>query len=281
MNYKRLGKNFSSKRNQKNNINNSNRKNFKIIVPHNTLNIHGNKLLNVGYYSNFSLLFRNYVPWRKDDHQFDKEGWGNFENFTFDYHIIYNLLERTNAIANAFKKEKLLVRHFEMKTAWRLISGIGASSSLEVGITLHHVYGVPFIPSSSLKGLLRYYLNQHENYENNKIKKWFGSDDPNNSLEGKIVFLDAFPDIDIQLRVDIMNNHYQKYYQEKEWPGDWMDPNPVKFLTLKNTTFHFWIIARDRSIDDAELSEVEKKMKEALKILGVGAKTAVGYGRFK
>lgn len=44
-----------------------------------------------------------------------------------------------------------------LSTSSRLIVGLGSTSVLETSIRLHHIYGVPYIPSSALKGLLRAY----------------------------------------------------------------------------------------------------------------------------
>ncbi len=38
---------------------------------------------------------------------------------------------------------------------WRLIVGLGLPSSLETGITLHHLYGFPYLPGSAIKGVTR------------------------------------------------------------------------------------------------------------------------------
>lgn len=42
-----------------------------------------------------------------------------------------------------------------LKTQSRLIVGLGSSHVLETSITLQHIYGIPYIPSSSLKGVCR------------------------------------------------------------------------------------------------------------------------------
>lgn len=48
-----------------------------------------------------------------------------------------------------------------IKPAWRMIVGLGTGSVYETGITLHHIYGFPYIPASAVKGLLRSYLIQN------------------------------------------------------------------------------------------------------------------------
>ncbi|RME09332.1 MAG: type III-B CRISPR module RAMP protein Cmr6, partial [Bacteroidetes bacterium] len=44
---------------------------------------------------------------------------------------------------------------WQMTPVWRFVTGIGNKTALEVGFTFHRVYGFPYIPGSSLKGLAR------------------------------------------------------------------------------------------------------------------------------
>jgi len=41
-------------------------------------------------------------------------------------------------------------------TVWRLLVGWGSNPTLEAGMTLHHLYGFPYIPGSAVKGLLHH-----------------------------------------------------------------------------------------------------------------------------
>jgi len=50
-------------------------------------------------------------------------------------------------------------RTFRLKLASRLLIGHGNSSAAEVGISVHHTWGVPVIPGSALKGLLAHYVD--------------------------------------------------------------------------------------------------------------------------
>lgn len=50
-------------------------------------------------------------------------------------------------------------RVFELALASRLLVGHGNSSGTDVGIALHHTWGVPVIPGSALKGLLAHYVD--------------------------------------------------------------------------------------------------------------------------
>ena len=254
---------------------------MRIIVPKDTLNTHGNGLNRPDYYSNFSLLFRNYVPWRDTQYKFLPDRWSEFVRFRFDEASLTNLHKRGDSILNKFHELGIPTYQFSMRTSWRLITGIGASSSLEVGMILHHVYGIPYIPSSSLKGLLRYCLTKVEPENDLNMNELLGHLDNEHAVKGKIVFLDAFPEPGFQLSVDIMNNHYQDYYMGDKPPADWMDPNPIKFLTVRNATFVFRMFADKEDVDKTTLEKVAKALSRALTDLGIGAKTAVGYGRLE
>src|SRR2546425_492888 len=48
----------------------------------------------------------------------------------------------------------------EAKVKGRMIVGLGSESVLETSITLHHTYGVPYIPGSALKGLAASYADK-------------------------------------------------------------------------------------------------------------------------
>ena len=113
---------------------------------------------------------------------------------------------------------------------------------------------------------------------------------------GALEFWDVLPEPSKdKLRVDIMNPHYNHYYQHGQPPGDWGSPVPIFFLTLPAGTC-FTFIARFRpprnwpepvrtffqtSKDDIPLwkSLVDAAFAFAFDWLGFGAKTAIGYGR--
>ena len=45
------------------------------------------------------------------------------------------------------------------KTNGRMIIGLGTQNVLEAGITLHHLYGMPYLPGGALKGLAAHYCH--------------------------------------------------------------------------------------------------------------------------
>ncbi len=48
--------------------------------------------------------------------------------------------------------------HFNSETSWKMVNGLGGHSVYETSITLHHIYGFPYIPSSSIKGVVRSWI---------------------------------------------------------------------------------------------------------------------------
>jgi CRISPR-associated protein Cmr6 len=130
---------------------------------------------------------------------------------------------------------------------------------------------------------------------------------------GKLNFLDAFPTNEFKLVPDIMNPHYSEYYGDQtgsKAPVDSEKLIPIFFLSLKDAQFNFvfYIKAKyDNTLRDLEfkidketsayqnypdnlnLFNTAKKpsdlvseiLKDALIYQGIGAKTAVGYGRFE
>lgn len=169
--------------------------------------------------------------------------------------------------------------------SYHLVVGLGGHSVYETSMTLHHIYGVPYIPASSIKGVVRSWiiLDMFDNKESSALEddtfvKWFGSQ----SSAGKLVFFDAFPNEKPIIEPDIMNVHYPKYYQGVEPPTDTQSPNPIPFLTVTKSPFIFLIGFSDLENEKQMLNGKTIKfwLKDALTNHGIGAKTAVGYGYF-
>lgn len=173
-------------------------------------------------------------------------------------------------------------------TQWRLVVGLGSESVLESSMMLHHLYGFPYVPATSLKGIARALalfgegracedadkrLNP-EAQVNNEAKEVFGTQ----NQAGKVVFFDGYPTRFPKLEVDVVNVHYQDYYSKGEPPGDWMSPVPTFFLTVApNTRFNFYLASRDSNL----LAQAKDWLYNGLTQLGIGGKTNAGYGYFK
>ncbi len=60
----------------------------------------------------------------------------------------------------------------EVTLAGRLLVGHGNASAAEVGLTVHHTWGVPVVPGSALKGLLAHYVEAVYGPENPDLPPW-------------------------------------------------------------------------------------------------------------
>lgn len=152
------------------------------------------------------------------------------------------------------KRLKINIKFNDLSVTWRMVVGLGNESVYETGITLHHIYGFPFIPSSGVKGLVRSWIikevfNGKEDYamKSEMFCYLFGSDKRSTdkkARKGHIYFFDSYPVDDITVEPDVMTPHYGDYYIDKEGktpPADYLSPNPIIFLTVKNTHFRFII----------------------------------------
>lgn len=218
------------------------------------------------------------------------------------------------AIAERHKRsvEKLniRIRSIILKPEWRMVIGLGNESVYETSMTLHHIYGVPYIPGSAIKGVIRSYIIAElfgknkkseldlKNVEDKALQEQgfcdiFGCPKKsfyNESKQGKIIFFDAFPQSNSQIEPDVINPHYSPYYSDssnKVPPADYHNPVPIFFLTVKNTKFEFIVGINEKDntaiqggiFEGKRLLEVAYEyIKKALSEHGIGAKTSVGYG---
>jgi CRISPR-associated protein Cmr6 len=169
----------------------------------------------------------------------------------------------------------------------RMIVGLGGGSVFETAITLHHTYGFPYIPGSAVKGCLRSFVirdlfggDEQAALADEDFVKAFGSQE----RRGGVVFLDALPTRCDKLELDIMNPHYAEYYQGKCAPTDDKSPTPIKFYAVpKDTQFTFRLASGTFDIKRAAIKDVPLTalLETTLSEIGVGAKTAVGYGWFR
>ena len=178
---------------------------------------------------------------------------------------------------------------------YRFVSGLGREHPVENGFAWHHTLGVPYLPGSSVKGMLRSYLATWVETDKAEIKRIFaprqwkdeqGIRHDTEHAIGSVIFLDAMPIAPVPLQADVMTPHYGPYYQDKNGltaPGDWHSPNPIPFLTVgEGAKFLFAVLPRTGSGRDKEdCGKVLGWLAEALKTIGAGAKTAIGYGRFQ
>ena len=142
-----------------------------------------------------------------------------------------------------------------------------STDDFQLGFFFDHTTGIPLISGSSIKGVLRSVLEKEafckEIYkiENSKeiIKELFES--------GKAIFYDAFI-------ISTNKKIFASDYITSHTDGEFKNPNPIKFLKiLPNVTFRFQF----KNIDE----NTKELFKNTILDFGLGAKTNVGYGKFK
>lgn len=153
-------------------------------------------------------------------------------------------------------------------------TGLGNEHPLENGFAFLNPYGLPYLPGSGVKGVLRQAARElasgewGENHgwssekthllgkiELSTIDALFGLEGKNGDsdhVRGALSFWDALPQIPGDtLAVDIMTPHQSHYYQQRQdrksgdstSPHDSGAPNPISFLTLPpGTGFAFHVV---------------------------------------
>ncbi len=276
-------------------------------LPHNTQEVLRDA--GTGIPDNFSLRLNRWVGFKNEKERekpflpiySDKEGIP-----CFALNCVKAIVDRHFA---AIKDSGLILNDTELTSDWRLIVGLGNESVFETSMTLHHVYGFPYIPGSAVKGIVRSWIitelfGQKSDDKGVKVTdlkkaeeralddKDFIAIFGNTEKAGKVIFFDAYPTSPPEVDTDIMNPHFGKYYgdqEDKTPPADYLTPVPIPFLTVKGTTFRFVLGIRESEnsvIPDGSLLErgrplldvAERWLKKALSEHGIGAKTAVGYG---
>lgn len=183
----------------------------------------------------------------------------------------------------------------------RLVIGLGLPHPTETGLLLDRLTGCPYIPGSSLKGVLRVAAQRvadgelvlddatdRELWTRKTLEQLFGPpSDSEVRAKGELIVYDAFPDVWPELEVDVLTPHYQPYYgddgsaEPPVLPNDWHNPNPVSFLTVSpGTPFTFWLGHSKGTEGEEDLDRVANLLKAALEHLGIGGKTSAGYGVF-
>lgn len=150
--------------------------------------------------------------------------------------------------------------------------GAGSSfgrTAFEIGLAFDTILNLPFLPGSSIKGAVRAAYKEDKSDD----ERIFGS--PNNRSE--VIFGDAYPISSngfykYFLYPDIINPHYQ----DDEMDETKVQPTPVIHLTVPpGLTFRFIIAFRKK--------EQIRETLEAFAVAchrGLGARTAIGYGKF-
>jgi len=219
-------------------------------------------------------------------------GWLFYKEYFFDLNY-QNLESNENKIQNKIKnilnskvtyknqKNPLSNSTFELTTIYPgLMLGSGYLHELPeikaqaiLGFDFDYTTGLPIIRGSSIKGVLRNafehkeYIKELLNDEAIKIDSLI-----NEIFEsGSDIFFDAFP---IKSKSNILSDDYITPHK-----SELENPIPLRFIKVSpEVTFRF-----EFKLSDTTITKQEKEMlfKKIILDFGLGAKTNVGYGKFK
>jgi len=187
--------------------------------------------------------------------------------------------KRTVGMLSALKNKGFAAEIVTCKVSDALVCGIGDEHPLENSLRLDHCTGLPCIPASSVKGVVKFAAEFDENKDTrakDKEEALFGTQ----KCVGQVQFLDGAPVRVPALKIDIMNNHFPDYYSDpsrQRAPSDDMDPNPIPFMVVdSDSEFYFPVVTKT----EEGLKRAVEFLRQALSEWGVGAKSSVGYGLF-
>ncbi|WP_297853147.1 type III-B CRISPR module RAMP protein Cmr6 [Meiothermus sp.] len=175
----------------------------------------------------------------------------------------------------------------EATTKTPLAIGLGNASPIENGLAIHHTYGVPYLPGSALKGLLRRVAERFGLSEQEKAVLLGEGPDPKQKKQGNaayLVYWDGWLELACTqpFQFDVITVHHREYYGKKGavWPTDFDDPNPVAFLSVRPGV-KFWIPITCPAQDAQDWPyKAAEMLAWGLENLGLGGKTNAGYGYF-
>ncbi len=184
------------------------------------------------------------------------------------------------------KRTELIAKNsFKVQCPWRIRVG-GHRGPESILLPAFDALGMPYIPSSTLRGIartqaIREIITQQQidwKQAEKQIAPWFGSLDTKNECDrsGKVIFLDAYPlPLPNQniLAVDIANNIWK-------WDGNTpqYNPNPNPFFSLEKPIFVIGLRLASGCQDHQILEKVKQWLIAGLQA-GVGSQVNTGYGQ--
>ena len=194
------------------------------------------------------------------------------------YRHAYQRWEKTTTDAMRFRSVKLKLEN-------RMFIGLTGGGMMETGCAIGHSHGVPYIPGSSVKGIVntwgRERIDSTED-ESSICAELFGAPadgDMPEGLSAAITFHDAWwvpGSAESPLMPEIVTTHHPDYYGKdgSEPATDFDSPVPNAQIAVRGS-FRFTVEG-----PPVWLELMERMLKMALTDLGAGAKTRAGYGLF-
>lgn len=165
-----------------------------------------------------------------------------------------------------------------MKIEGRLLIGITGGGALETGCAVSHSYGMPYLPGSSIKGVVRAWAETNMQEWQSQFNNLFGPRDSSES--GMVGFHDAWwipgsggaNHKNLPFVTDIVTPHHPDYYAGKAPATDLDSPVPNNLIGVRGS-FLFVIEGHPMWLKLAQ-----RMLESAMSDRGIGAKTRAGYG---
>lgn len=249
------------------------------------------------YYRDLRRSYSNASQWQISDlEQKENQLFKDFDFSTFDDLVVASLPRLGN-------QEKLLTTIYPGLLIGTGISHeTGVSEELILGFSFDHTFGLPIIPGSSVKGVLRSAFIDHPEYvketilEILELEADFEEENWLYKLEVEIFGLrpgelsndTEVPDTEQDIFFDAIP-HPGESFEDKLFGKDtitphkheFKDPIPLPFMkVLPGITFRFDFLLYDsEKVPGLNAGLKSDLFEQILKDLGVGAKTNVGYGQ--
>ncbi|MBU0501414.1 MAG: type III-B CRISPR module RAMP protein Cmr6 [Gammaproteobacteria bacterium] len=181
-------------------------------------------------------------------------------------------------------QDRMRFAQLAMKVETRLFIGLTAGGMLETGCAIHHSYGMPFIPGSSIKGVVSHHVRGTPFCQKRPEARalLFGADaDPDSDhpegRSGILIFHDAWwkpGSAETPSAQEVVTTHHPAYYGESgaKPATDFDSPVPNGQIAVRGS-FLFTLEGPPGWIDLGR-----DMLQEALTRQGIGAKTRGGYG---
>lgn len=161
-----------------------------------------------------------------------------------------------------------------------LLHGVGDEGEIKIGFQFDHTSGLPYIPGSSVKGIIRSMFS-HPEYIRDILGIQIEDADYRNLEkqlfdEGRIIFFDALPVLPEGIEgQNIIGDDFITPHKDPL-----KNPIPIQFLkVLPDVTFRFSFLKKENVLPVGKNVKLGELFKRILMDTGVGAKTNVGYGR--
>lgn len=179
--------------------------------------------------------------------------------------LLQALTARRRAAVARLEDRGAFVAEVDIKPVDRLVIGLGGENPRENGFHLHGTYGVPVLPGSAIKGVVR--AAGRDDDDSDQLPAVAGTP----AGRGSVLFLDALPVASgaDPVTVDVLTRHGR----------EWEQPIPVKFLTVNHRlTFRVHVVGIGPFAEELVDLYARPWVERAVTDLGVGAKTSAGYG---